>query len=218
MLSGCQPCGSWCGSAAGTFPVQQEDFGWALPEWERGVHIPVLPCPARDGWMGGWMDCTLYYTLCTGLTTSAVCVSEHSSALAACRAGAALPACVPWAKLSFSSFFFPFFPVFLAHFTGLEFDLQTLSRSQVFLLKRGAYRSSTQRINEDKLYMPNLTILLKYTVADLCLHNLSKMGTKMPDSCDSKPFQAPMVPSLTPCFPVSCSAPRGQPVPLEFHW
>lgn len=26
--------------------------------------------------------------------------------------------------------------------------------------------------NEDVLYMPNLTILLKYTVADLCLHNL----------------------------------------------
>lgn len=56
------------------------------------------------------------------------------------------------------------------------------------------------------LYMPNLTILLKYTVADLCLHNLSKTGTKMPDSCDSKPFQAQMVPNLTPCFSVLCPA------------
>lgn len=33
----------------------------------------------------------------------------------------------------------------------------------------------------------------------------------MPNSCDSKPFQARMVPSLTPCFSVcfvSCSTPR----------
>lgn len=37
------------------------------------------------------------------------------------------------------------------------------------------------------------------------------MGTEMPNSCDSEPFQARMVPSLTPCFSVcfvSCSTPR----------
>lgn len=217
MLSGCQPCGSWCGSAAGTFPVQQEDFGWALPEWERGVHIPVLPCPAREGWVDGWIVHCIIHSALASPQVQSVSVSTAQLLL---HAGQELH-CQHVSRGQSSPFllsFFLFFPVFLAHFTGLEFDLQTLSRSQVFLLKRGAYRSSTQRINEDKLYMPNLTILLKYTVADLCLHNLSKMGTKMPDSCDSKPFQAPMVPSLTPCFPVSCSAPRGQPVPLEFHW
>lgn len=64
------------------------------------------------------------------------------------------------------------------------------------------------------LSMPNLTILLNYMGADLCLHNLSEMGTQMPDSCDSKPFQAQMVPSLTRCFcSVSCSAPRVSPFP-----
>ena len=54
--------------------------------------------------------------------------------LAACRSGAALPACDLWAKLSFlfSSFFFSFF-LFLAHFVDLEYDLQTLSRPQLFL-------------------------------------------------------------------------------------
>lgn len=56
--------------------------------------------------------------------------------------------------------------------------------------------------NEDTLYMPNLTFLLKYTVADSCLHNLSNAGTEVPNSCDSKPFQARMVPSLTLCFSV----------------
>lgn len=56
--------------------AQQEDFGWALPEWERGVHIPVaaLPAPSMGG--DGWTDGQdLYYTLCTGLPTAGVCVS-----------------------------------------------------------------------------------------------------------------------------------------------
>lgn len=63
----------------------------------------------------GWMDglYTVLYTLHWPHHKCSLCpVSEHSSALAACRAGAALPACVPWAKLSFSSFFFFFFSPF----------------------------------------------------------------------------------------------------------
>lgn len=115
LLSGCHPC---CLSAAGAAQLPAEplvhrgDAGWASPEWERGVHSPwgcsAISSVAGHGGTGAQCD-----VLCTGLGTGGVCAEPASAAqlLAAREAGAALPACVPWAKLSFSSFgFFPCFP------------------------------------------------------------------------------------------------------------
>lgn len=64
--------------------------------------------------------------------------------------------------------------------------------------------------DEDTLYMPNLTFLLKYTVAGLCLHNLQRAGTDA-QFLRFKTIPSPNGPSLTPrfsaCF-VSYSTPR----------
>lgn len=135
LLSGCHLCSS---SSAGVHQllanslVHHEDFGWALPEWEGDCTVPVaaLPSPSMGGdrWTG-----PLYYTLCTGLNTSGVCAASASAAqlLAACKSGAALPACVPWAKLSCSSFFF--FPCFPSSFHRPRIRLADLVPFSAFL-------------------------------------------------------------------------------------
>lgn len=136
LLSGRHPCGSSADQLPANPLVPHEGVGWALPEWERGVHSPWGCCAlARHG--RGWMDrSTVSYTLHW---------PQHErrprSAPAACGAGAALPACAHGQSSHFLLLFG--FPIFPAHFTGLKFNLQTLSHAQLSLQKCGAYRPST---------------------------------------------------------------------------
>lgn len=89
--------------------------------------------------------------------------------LAACKPGAVLPACVPWAKLFSSSFFSS-----SSHRPSVQ--LAALARSSTLTAQMWCLQIKYAMNTMKMLYMPNLTFLLKYTVADLCLHNLLKHG------------------------------------------
>ena len=83
---------------------------WALPEWERGVRSPygwwlLLHRPAWEGTYGQ-DHCIIHAALAsTQVVFVSTVLATAARLLAACKYGAALPACVPWAKLFFSSSF-----------------------------------------------------------------------------------------------------------------
>lgn len=119
-----------------------KDFAMGLSRAGKGCaqsRWPVAalrsPSMGADVWTG-----PLYYTRCTGLNANGVCqhhVSNRGSTPCCMQVRSCTSSMCPMGK-AFSFFFFP--PLFLAHFTDLEFNLQTLSRSQLFLLRCGAYR------------------------------------------------------------------------------
>lgn len=111
--------------------VHHEEVGWPYLSGRGQCTVLGLPCP-RPARRGGWTG-ALYHTLCTGLSTAALgscCMPGRSCTASMC----------PWAKLSFPASVW--FPIFLAHFTDLQFNLQALSHAQLSLQKCGAYRSS----------------------------------------------------------------------------
>lgn len=144
LLSGCHPCGSSSTGADQLLAnslVHREGFGWALPAWERGVHSPC-GCSAITQHGRGRLDSTtVLYTLHWPQSTWCLHrVSARGSTPCCMQVRSCTASMCPMGKAFI--FFFFFFPVFLAYFIDLEINLQTLSRSQLFLLRCGAYRSS----------------------------------------------------------------------------
>lgn len=115
FLSGCHPCGSSSTGADQLLAnslVHPEGFGWALPEWERGVHSP-WGCSAITQHGRGRLDrTTVLYTLhwpqCTWCLRR---VSARGSTPCCMQVRSCTASMCPMGKAFIFFFFFFVFPV-----------------------------------------------------------------------------------------------------------
>lgn len=143
-------------------------YGYARtePAWDRSASgrsrgVCTAPVAALQDMDRSAVLFTLHQPNASAVTSTVTAAPP----LAACKSGAVLPACVPW-----ESFFLLF--LFSSSSHGPSIQLAALARFSTFTAKTWCLQIKYAMNTMKMLYMPNLTFLLKYTVADLCLHNL----------------------------------------------